>query len=168
MSVSPGCQGGSRNPVALLFHVLKVKHTIIEPRQSLTVCRTDDNNELTMLWRITFISLLLIQPVLLLGNSLCAMNTVGSVGAQTCDCCCGAAHAPVGCSCIESDDSPVNSAPATTATVTTRTQLTFLSLPALDPVLVSDALERRGLTHSGSLHFLTTHAVRTLICVWQT
>ncbi|MCH7546524.1 MAG: hypothetical protein IID30_09000 [Planctomycetes bacterium] len=121
-----------------------------------------------MLWRITFISLLLIQPVLLLGNSLCAMNTVGSVGAQTCDCCCGAAHAPVGCSCIESDDSPVNSAPATTATVTIRTQLTFLSLPALDPVLVSDAPERRGLTHSGSSHYPTSNAVRTLICVWQT
>ena len=121
-----------------------------------------------MFWRFSIISLLLMQPVLSLEDSLCAMNAVGPIEARACDCCCGAAHAPAGCPCLESDESSTNSATPTPATLLPRTQLTFLSQPALQPVLVADSLERFGMSHTETFHFPTTHSRRTLICVWQT
>lgn len=138
------------------------------PLIMLALWKYDDNTvEITMIWRLTLISLLLIQPAFSLVGSMCDFEEACQTTAISCNCCCGDAHGPAACPCIVQEDTQDSPAPAP-ATSTARVLPDFSSFSvaiALPELLATPRLASATLRQGAGC---TSQSLRLLLCIWQT
>jgi hypothetical protein len=121
-----------------------------------------------MLWRISLILMLALQPALSVLEATCA-SVGGCVEevARACDCCCGG-HDGGACPCIAEDDAPPQPQTPQPATTPDSRITIFLPQVATQVVAMESTPSRWDTEADHRAHAESQRALRTRKCVWQT
>ncbi len=121
-----------------------------------------------MLWRISLILMLALQPALSVLDASCRSdNDCVEDVARECSCCCGG-HDGGACPCIAEDDAPAQ--PQSPAPATPSDSRITIFLPQVATQVVALALTPPCWRAEAELrdHTEPQRALRTRKCVWQT